>query len=313
MTTKNFIFTLGADPEMFICNVGDQSKMIPVVGLVGGTKGEPRRFADHQTAKSRGWDQYGPDFKYQEDGVAYEVNIPPSSSRTEFCTAIERVLCFSRSLLQDKGLCYSTELSSYRFSNSQLSTPEAMTIGCDPDWQAYGPGNKPVKRKAFDIKDLGNYRHCGGHLHFGYDKALLPEHALVRLIDALIYLPLLSKDKQTARRGIYGLAGLYRPKPYGLEYRSMSNFWLNDPGQVARASFNLLLDIHNDIEKMYEVYMALPLADIEEMISKGGGKGWIELVRKIRGDIQVDIASVAALDTALGNTRATPTRVQLRA
>jgi len=35
------------------------------------------------------------------------------------------------------------------------------------------------------------------------------------------------------RRAIYGKAGRYRTKPYGMEYRPLGNFWLESPDMVS--------------------------------------------------------------------------------
>jgi hypothetical protein len=41
-------------------------------------------------------------------------------------------------------------------------------------------------------------------------------------------------DPDTRRRQLYGKAGAIRFKPYGIEYRTLSNFWLADPKLIEK-------------------------------------------------------------------------------
>lgn len=45
-------------------------------------------------------------------------------------------------------------------------------------------------------------------------------------MDLHLGVPSLVLDKDTERRKLYGKAGAFRPKPYGVEYRTLSNFWI---------------------------------------------------------------------------------------
>jgi len=105
---------------------------------------------------------------------------------------------------------------------------EALELGCDPDFNAYtGKANeKPDGDRPF--------RTASGHVHVGWtDDADIYSgshtgicHTLVKELDFYLGLPSLFYDSDTKRRSMYGKAGCYRPKKYGVEYRTLSNAWL---------------------------------------------------------------------------------------
>lgn len=261
---SKFKYTIGADPEMMVRSLAT-GLLVPICDKVGGTKDQPLPFTNNKGQALEG-------FKYQEDNVAFEVNIPPCATSRDFTYCIQRVLDLSNNLLAEKGLKLEYNRSAHRFAATDLLSPKAQTIGCDPDMCAYGgKDDAPIAREPFDIKDLGTWRFAGGHIHFGYDMELdVPPHVVVRLIDACVYLPIISKDKQKARRTKYGLAGLYRVKPYGVEYRTMSNFWLRDVSVVSQRCFNLMKDLHNHIELLHDFYRELPCDEVQACINNGG-------------------------------------------
>jgi len=281
---KIHTYTLGADPEMFVRSIGGD--IVPVCGTVGGTKARPMPFSEALTRTLKDGTKVPrtiqSQYAFQEDGVAFEFNIRPALDYGQFEENINYTLGLSNEVLGRAKLTYDTTLSSHRFSEQSLQHPGAMTIGCDPDFCAYGPNYKPIEREPFGIKDLGLWRHTGGHLHFGYNKELIPDYAFIQLVDALVYLPVLTKDKQRGRRKLYGLAGLYRPKPYGVEYRTPSNFWLNDIRLVSAPSFNLLFDVHVRTDEINSAYMQLPIDDIKACIDAGGNDDTTRLIKTVK-------------------------------
>ena len=80
-------------------------------------------------------------------------------------------------------------------------------------------------------------RTAAGHIHIGWGEDFDPqddEHfsrccRLVQQLDAGIGLASVLLDNDTERRQLYGAAGAFRPKPYGVEYRVLSNFWVLNP------------------------------------------------------------------------------------
>lgn len=112
----------------------------------------------------------------------------------------------------------------------QLASEAHVALGCDPSSNAYASEGRKVPRP----REL-NWRFAGGHVHF----ELPPEECeieniryLVKTLDALLGIPavcLAQNYDHFIRRRYYGLAGEYRLPPHGLEYRTLSNFWLPHP------------------------------------------------------------------------------------
>ena len=73
-------------------------------------------------------------------------------------------------------------------------------------------------------------RTASGHVHIGWGKEMTDHNEQARAaavqMDFYLGLPSLFYDNDTRRRSMYGKAGCYRLKPYGVEYRTLSNAWL---------------------------------------------------------------------------------------
>jgi hypothetical protein len=54
---------------------------------------------------------------------------------------------------------------------------------------------------------------------------------VVRKMDLFLSVPLVLMDDGFQRKAIYGKAGAFRKKPYGVEYRTPSNWWCA-PGET---------------------------------------------------------------------------------
>ena len=192
--------TIGADPELF---VQDNGKIIPVCGMIDGDKANP-------LAVKCG--------AIQEDNVLAEFNIDPVDNVTDFKVNLQTVMDELSAHLK----CDLAIKASHHFDQQTLmSYPSAMILGCEPDFNAYtkGQNKKPNARTTL--------RTAGGHIHVGYENNNEEQsHNIVKNMDILLGLPSVLLDDDTERRAMYGAAGAHRIKPYGVEYRSLSNFWL---------------------------------------------------------------------------------------
>jgi len=207
-------FTFGSDPEFMLWK---QGIFYSAIGIVPGTK-KSRHTID------------GCDFYY--DNVLAECTIQPARTKEEAVASIRKSLFHYANLVRPY---YIVPRASHNYDWNQLKSKEALEAGCDPEWCAY---TLEVKKPDKMFFRKNNLRSGGGHIHLGSDIIRQIPRGLIftaRMLDLFLGIPsiLLDHDETTAeRRKLYGRAGRYRKPKYGVEYRSMGNFWLASPKLV---------------------------------------------------------------------------------
>lgn len=197
--------TIGCDPEVFV--VDSSGSVGTAIECIGGSKMEPLRV-------NKG--------ALQEDNVLAEFNTDPADSVEAFVDNVNTVLGELRNVLSFLGFKPLVK-ASHEYTEQELEDAgyAAFVFGCDPDFNAYTGEANPKP------DPVGNLRTAGGHVHIGYDN---PDEAMNRCVgmacDILLGIPSVLLDDDTRRRSMYGTAGAIRHKQYGVEYRSLSNFWL---------------------------------------------------------------------------------------
>jgi len=201
------LVTIGADPEVFFSR-GDEAESAE--GKVGGEKHEPLPVSDN--------------ICILEDNVAAEFTISPSADLRNFASKIKEGLSIVNTIAEAHS-CGLLKSASAEFSKKQLATPQARTFGCDPDFDAYsGALTQPAHSSN------KNMRSAGGHLHLGLEPLKKMTFKTVRdivsLLDTYLGIPFFVAAPDYHRKKLYGNIGAFRPKPYGLEYRTLPNTWI---------------------------------------------------------------------------------------
>jgi hypothetical protein len=208
--------SFGCDPELFLERNGrivGSEKVIPESGLRGGIQTNPL---------------------VVRDGVQVELN--PAAS-TNF-RVLGRTIGLAFEVLERHLLRFG-EGTKINYSGvvdvdqDELDTlgERSRILGCLPSKNYYGI--RPIDEDA----KKGTMRSAGGHLHIGlkrnYDASLAQLFAdreeLIPLLDIFVgnTCVLLDRDPlASVRRQNYGRAGEFRDPDHGIEYRTLSNFWL---------------------------------------------------------------------------------------
>lgn len=208
---------IGADPEVFVFNP-NHGKPVSAHGLIEGTKWDPKESPTGMGAT-------------QVDGMALEFNIRPEKDIVGFNRNCKAMLRELDELIVGTG--YKLMIApSVVFDDGYIQSqpPEAQTLGCDPDFCGWTGATNPRPDGSL------NMRTAAGHVHIGwtedqdvYDTAHFDLCcALARHLDYTLGIYSLLWDSDSRRRLMYGRAGAFRPKPYGIEYRTLSNAWLKD-------------------------------------------------------------------------------------
>lgn len=205
--------TYGCDPELFLVNKRGSYKS--AYGVIEGTKKNPFKV-------ERG--------AYQVDGMAAEFNIDPAETEDEFVKNIQTVMSQLESAVGDLKFKI-VDNCIFRDTVLETQPKEALELGCDPDFSAYTMAHNPMP-----IPPKPGFRTAAGHIHVGFvdneEDVLGVNHmtrcqTLIKQMDRFVGLPLrLLEGPKAVRRQLYGRAGAFRPKPYGVEYRTPSNVWI---------------------------------------------------------------------------------------
>lgn len=256
--------TIGCDPEVFLFDAAGQPVMS--CGKFGGTKRKPKPI-DVPKCKDAG-------LAILEDNVTLEFNLAPSKSIKEFENRVYYAYKhLSNNILGPMGLSPSTACE-VEFPKELLeSNTAAMAFGCDPDFMAFKRGEERIPPEPEQLK---NVRCAGQHLHFGVDENFTktPKWAMVQFLEALVVPWEKGPNKgHGIRKKFYGIPGLYRPKPYGFEWRSINFNWLQYLGEGMHCTFinrayEILCGIISDDKRAREVYDFINWDQVNSLLTK---------------------------------------------
>lgn len=204
------MITIGCDPEGFLVRDG---KAVSSIGKIGGSKAFPLPV---------------PGGALLEDNVMVEFNTEPVNLMGKADLFVQSITSVQKHLndvaeLYGCKVVYTTEME---FSPEELEHPQARQSGCDPDYNIYlNSQNKYPELHP-------SLRGAGGHVHIGLQG--IQQHpnslkALLCLLDYKVGAVFRIIEGAKVRDRTYGRYGNFRIKPYGIEYRTPSCFWLQHP------------------------------------------------------------------------------------
>lgn len=208
--------TLGADPEIFAFKKGS---LLPAYEFLP-PKGEERLMY---------WDGFQAEWKYDQ----------PYTCQNTLVKATREALMQMHGYAAKKGGKLSL-VNVVKIPSETLATvhPKYVELGCEPSYNAY-------KLRGLNVENprLLKYRFAGGHMHFGEYKTIPNYERIIKTLDKVLGIWAVGTARtvdSSIRRQYYGMAGEYRKpqygtdeygrKVYGVEYRTLSNFWLSSPG-----------------------------------------------------------------------------------
>ena len=202
---------VGADIEVFLQDK-ESGAIVSAEGIIKGTKDDPFRFLPEE-----------PHFATSLDNVMAEFCIPPAKKAIQFKENILFALGWIEGFIPNNLMPLA--VPSARIDNRFLQTENAQLFGCDPDFNAWLQGVLNPKPLA-----ESNLRSCGGHIHIGYEKPKMEvSMSLIKALDIYLGLPSIIQEPENDRKYLYGKAGAFRFKPYGVEYRTISNYYVSKP------------------------------------------------------------------------------------
>ena len=199
---------LGCDPEMFLGKGGkivESAEFVPVEGIK-----DPAQYSSKPAIV--------------RDGVQVELNPAASTCRAGVVNQVAKLITQLSKDARSKGgdISFAPVVELSKEEMERLSDA-ARQLGCAPSLNLHDASASVVVGKDFRT------RSAGGHIHIGMRIPVGMHERLVALMDVLLgnTQVMIDRDPSAAeRRKTYGRAGEFRIPPHGLEYRTLSNWWL---------------------------------------------------------------------------------------
>lgn len=229
---------VGCDPELFV--IGPDGKPVSAYGMSKGTKAKPEKVEKGAV---------------QVDGMALEFNIDPSDTAEAFNNNIQVVMDQMLGFIPKDHTLDARPVAEFGQEYMKTRCHAELELGCDPDYDAYT--GQPNKRP----NDKVDFRTGSGHIHIGWTEGMDPmdpDHfeacqMLVKDLDYTLGYTSMIWDKDNKRRKLYGAAGAFRPKSYGVEYRTLSNAWVTNP-KLRKFIFEVVQKTCNALEQGKSLY-----------------------------------------------------------
>lgn len=212
------MYLIGGDPELFV--VSKNGEYISGHLFPCGNKAEPRKTANGAV---------------QVDGIALEFNITPSNTKDSFIHNMKAVVADLNAIVDEHypgASLKAIPTAEVGLKFLESLPKENSELGCNPDYNAYLMQENPTPNAR------APFRTGSGHVHIGFCEPdinnltdwdhFMKSAQIARQLDFMLGLPSLLWDDDNRRRQLYGQAGAFRPKPYGMEYRVLSNKWVDD-------------------------------------------------------------------------------------
>lgn len=255
-------YLLGCDPEIF---VGQNGMPVSAFGLIAGDKQNPLKVENGAV---------------QVDGMALEFNIDAVSCEADWMRNINGVLGILASMVPQHQLL-PIPVAEFGLEYIRSQPEKAKELGCEPDYDAYLVATNPRPNGELP------FRSAAGHIHFGIpetDNDAPVDDAdyigwlatKVRELDFYLALPSLFYDADTKRRELYGKAGAFRPKKYGMEYRTLSNQWLGSDS-LKRWAYQASIYAMEQIDKGVSLFDKY--GDVQAIVNKSDKAGAARIIK----------------------------------
>lgn len=129
-----------------------------------------------------------------------------------------------------------------------------------------------------------------GHIHIGYDESSFDKSInIIRALDLFLGVPSIILDTDTLRRELYGKSGAFRIKNYGVEYRVLSNFWIQSQEIINLIFYNIsqAIDFINNSENTSELFNKKDSENIQNCINNCDKKLANRLIKKYNININL--------------------------